>query len=137
MTISRLHSLPRPLAAILATAAITVLVLLILGAAPAAHAARARPRYTSCDISNVATRLGPTSVTSLKVLHVRCGVGISVVRAFHACRLANGPSGRCVKLVKGYACREQRTSSPAQFNATVTCSKDRKSVVHRYTQVLS
>ncbi len=112
-----------------------LLLLLALGVASSAHAARAR--YKGCDVSDVATRLGPTEVTSLKVLRVRCATGISVVRAFHACRLKNGPSGRCVKLVKGYACREQRTSSPSQFNATVTCSKDGKSVVHRYTQVVA
>lgn len=131
MTTSRLH----PRLALLACALTSALLLLAIGSAPAAHAARAR--YKSCDISDVATRLGPTEVTSLKVLNLRCGAGISVVRAFHACRLKNGPSGRCVKLVKGYACREQRTSSPTQFNATVTCSKDRKSVVHRYTQVVA
>lgn len=131
MTPSRLLPLPASLACALTAA----LIVLALGLAPTAHAAKAR--YKSCDISDVATRLGPTEVTSLKVLHVRCATGISVVKAFHACRLKNGPSGRCVKLVKGYACREQRTSSPTQFSATVTCAKDRKSVVHRYTQVVA
>lgn len=128
MTISRLRALAVPLVLLLTAA---------LAAAPAAHAARraaARPR--SCDVSAVATTLGPTSVTSLKVLHVRCATGISVVRAFHRCRLANGVSGRCVRLVMGYACMEQRTSSPVQFSATVTCRKDRATVTHRYTQNL-
>jgi hypothetical protein len=106
----------------------------VLAAAPRAHAS-ARPK--SCDISGVADRLGPTSVTSLKVLNVRCATGISVVRAFHACRLAHGLSGRCVRLVKGYACGEQRTNAPTQFSATVTCRKDRASVVHRYTQTVA
>jgi hypothetical protein len=104
-------------------------------AAPSAHAARAGARPTTCDVSRVADRLGPTSVTSLKVLHVRCGRAIPVVRAFHACRLANGPSGRCVRLVKGYACGEIRTNGPTQFTATATCRKGRASIVHRYTQV--
>jgi hypothetical protein len=121
----------------LAFALTTALTASTAGAAPA-HDARARTvRPTTCDISQVADRLGPTSVTSLKVTHLRCGRGISVVRAFHACRLANGPSGRCVRLVKGYACGEIRTNSPTQFSSTVTCRKDRATVVHRYTQVIS
>jgi len=117
--------------ALLASSALTAAF-----AVDAAHAARARARPRACDVSKVSDRLGPTSVTSLKVLRVSCDTGISVVRAFHACRLAHGTSGRCVRLVKGYACREQRTNAPTQFSATVTCAKDRASVVHRYTQTL-
>lgn len=135
MTISRSRSLAGVLALALACALAAVL------AAPAVHAstahvARARARYKSCDISTVADRLGATSVSSLKVIGVRCGVGISVVRAFHACRVAHGPSGRCVRLVKGYACQEQRINAPTQIDGTVTCRKDRKTVFHRYTQRL-
>ena len=104
---------------------------------PVSHAARARARPTTCDISGVADSLGPTSVTSLKVLHVRCGRAIPVVRAFHSCRLANGPSGRCVRLVRGYACGEIRSNGPTQFTSTTTCRKDSASIVHRYTQVVS
>jgi len=128
MTTSR----PRLLAGLLLPA----LALAALLLAPAVHASAARPRYTSCDISKVADRLGPTSVTSLKVSGVRCGRGIAVVRAFHACRLKNGPTGRCVKLVKGYACQELRTNAPTQVNGTVTCRKDGKTVFHRYVQTL-
>lgn len=137
MTISRLPLLA--VAAVLALCAgalAAVLAAPAVGAAPAAQAARARPRLRSCDISDVADRLGPTEVTSLKVTGVRCAAGISVVRAFHACRLKNGPSGRCVRLVKDYACIEQRTNAPTQFSALVTCRKRSKTVVHRYTQVL-
>jgi hypothetical protein len=136
MTITR----PRPLAglATVLAALAVALTAFTAHAAAAPHAARARSaRPTTCDISGVADRLGPTSVTSLKVLHVRCGRAIPVVRAFHSCRLANGPSGRCVRLVRGYACRETRSNGPTQFSATVTCSKDRASIVHRYTQVIS
>lgn len=136
MTIPRLRSLVGALTVILACALTAALTAPTVGAAPARAAARtARP--TTCDISSVSDRLGPTSVTSLKVLHVRCGRAIPVVRAFHACRLANGPSGRCVRLVKGYACGEIRTTGPTQFSATATCRKDRASIVHRYTQVTS
>ncbi len=128
MTIPRFRSLAGLLALALAAVALV----------PSAHAARARARARpkSCDVTSVAATLGPTSVSSLKVLHVRCDAGISLVRAFHACRLANGTSGRCVRLVRGYACAEMRTNAPTQFSATVTCRKDRASVVHRYTQVV-
>ena len=128
MTISRSRVLAGALTALLLTAALFALTI------DGASAARARPR--SCDISKVADRLGPTSVTSLKVLNVSCRTGISVVRAFHACRLKNGPSGRCVRLVMGYACMEQRTNAPTQINGTVTCRKRSATVTHRYTQSL-
>lgn len=130
MTTSRSRSLAGILTPALACALAAVLV------APVAHAGSARPRYKTCDVSKVAARLGPTSVTSLKVSGVRCGVGITVVKAFHACRLKNGPTGRCVKLVKGYACQELRTNAPTQINGTVTCRKRGKTVFHRYTQNL-
>lgn len=141
MTIPRFRPLVGVLALLFACALTAALTASTVGAAPA-HSARARrparpARPTTCDISGVADRLGPTSVTSLKVTHLRCGRGISVVRAFHACRLANGPSGRCVRLVRGYACQEIRTNGPTQFTATATCRKDNATVVHKYTQVIS
>ena len=135
MTISSLR--PRAgLAPVLATLAVAFAGA-ATAAAPAAapaHAGRASARFQTCDISGVADRLGPTSVTALRVLHVRCGRAISVVRAFHSCRLAHGPSGRCVRLVKGYACGELRSNGPTQFTSTATCRKDRATIVHRYTQ---
>lgn len=136
MTIPRSRSLVGTLALILACTLIAALAAPTVGAAPA-HAAARTAKPTTCDVSKIADRLGPTSVTSLRVLHLRCGRGISVVRAFHSCRLANGPSGRCVRLVKGYACGEIRRNGPTQFSSTVTCRKGRASVVHRYTQVTS
>lgn len=134
MTILRL----RPVSGFAVVLAMVTVAFLAVAApsVPSAHAARARARPKTCDVSGVADRLGPTSVTSLKVLGVRCDAGISVVRAFHSCRLANGESGRCVRRVKGYACAEIRTSAPTQFSASVTCKKDRASVAHRYTQVV-
>ncbi|HET6448164.1 MAG TPA: hypothetical protein VFG31_03570 [Conexibacter sp.] len=128
---------PRPGLLALATASGLAAALLapVVHAAPSAHQAARSVRYTRCDVSGVAHRLGPTSVTSLKVAGgVTCGRGVSLVRAFHQCRLANGPSGRCVRLVRGYACREQRTTVGTQISATVTCAKRSKSVVHSYTQ---
>lgn len=136
MTISRPRSFAGLLALASASALAAAVAVPVVDAAPVAHAARASARPKTCDISSVADRLGPTSVTSLKVTNTRCDRGISVVRAFHSCRLAHGTTGRCVRLVKGYACAEIRTSTPAQFSATVTCTKDRARVVHRYTQVV-
>jgi hypothetical protein len=127
----------RPGASMLALAAVCCLAVVpALHAAPSAQAGRA-VRYRRCDLSAVGETLGPTSVTVLKVAGgVTCDRGISLVKAFHTCRLAHGASGRCVSLVKGYACQEQRTNAPTQFTARVTCAKSRKSVVHSYTQNL-
>ncbi len=130
MTISSPRFRRRPLAAALALAA-------VLAVPTAAHAARRpAPRPRTCDVAPLAGTLGTTTVTSLKVTGVRCDAGVRVVRAFTACRLANGPSGRCVRLVNGYACGELRSNGPTSFSATATCRKDRKSVVHKYTQTL-
>ncbi len=90
-----------------------------------------------CDIGKVATALGPTQVRSLTVLKTTCSSGIAVVKAYHACRTATGVSGRCVKKVKGYACREVRTNGPAEFSASVTCAKGKAVVKHAYRQSLA
>ncbi|MDW5594132.1 hypothetical protein VSS74_07290 [Conexibacter stalactiti] len=121
----------RPFAGVLALIAATA-----LSAGLAAPAAAATARSTTCDVSAVADRLGPTSVSAVKVKGTRCATGIAVVKAFHACRLKNGASGRCVRRVRGFACMEQRTGSTPQFTALVTCRKDRATVSHRYTQVV-
>lgn len=136
MTILRPRLRACVLALVVASALTAAMATPTVGAAFSAHVARAKATFKTCDISKVSDKLGPTSVTSLKVLHAKCAAGISVVKAFHSCRLAHGTSGRCTKLVKGYACNEIRTSTPAQFTATVTCRKDDKSVMHRYTQVV-
>lgn len=128
MTTPRLRPLARVLALIAASA--------LCACFAASPASAATPRSKSCDISAVADRLGPTSVSVVKVTGTRCPNGIAVVKAFHACRLANGPSGRCVRRVKGFACMEQRTGSTPQFTALVTCKKDRATVSHRYSQVV-
>jgi hypothetical protein len=130
MTIPRSHPRPGALTLAAASALAVAFAAPAVHAAPSAHVARAK----KCDISKVATSLGPTQVTSLKVSKVTCDNGISVVRAFHKCRLEHGTSGRCVKLVKGYACIEERHNAGPQFTAKVTCKKKKKSVVHNYTQ---
>ncbi len=123
----------RPRTCLLALAAASSLAVALI--APAVHAASSAPA-TKCDISKVATSLGPTEVTSLKVTNVTCANAVKVVKAFHACRLEHGASGRCVKLVKGYACGEQRYNAGPQFTSKTTCRKNGKTVVHNYTQVV-
>ena len=114
------------------------LVLVIVAAAlpsPAgASSAQASAAAKKCDITKVATTLGPTQVTSLSVKKTTCKTGIAVVKAYHRCRTAKGVSGRCVKKVQGYACREQRTTGPTEFSATVTCVKGKVTVKHAYRQ---
>jgi hypothetical protein len=129
MTIPR----SRPLAGLLTLVAAGALT----AALPVASVART-PRTTTCDVAPLVGRVGTATVSSLKVTGARCAAAISVVKAFHTCRLANGPSGRCVRLVLGYACGELRSNSPTQFSATATCSKSRgrKKIVQHYTQPL-
>jgi hypothetical protein len=136
MTIPHLRRLTGLLALVAASALAVALVAPTVDAASVAHGARAKAHAKSCDISKVADALGPTSVTSLKVTRTTCKKGIAVVKAFHRCRLKHGTSGRCVKLVKGYACAEIRSNGPTQFSANVTCRKDGATVSHHYTQTI-
>lgn len=119
-----------------AVALVAALAALLAVSVTSAHAARRTPRSRTCDVAPLAGTLGSTTVTSLRVTGVRCGTGVEVVRAFTACRLKNGPSGRCVRLVRRFACGEIRSNGPTSFSATVTCRKDRATVVHKYTQTL-
>jgi hypothetical protein len=117
-------------------AVVTTLALSLATGAQAAQPATAA-KTTKCDISKVATKLGPTQVTSLTVSKTTCKNGIAIVKAYHACRTAHGVSGRCVKKVKGYACRETRTTGPTEFSAKVVCVKGKATVKHSYRQTLS
>lgn len=92
--------------------------------------------YTAC---RERTGLGPTYVTYLNVRGTTCSEAVSVVKAFHRCRYANGgPSARCTSKVMGYACTEQRTVTPAlkdvSFDSRVVCEKGKKIVKHGYQQ---
>ena len=92
-------------------------------AAPASAAKCTPPAYP-----------GNGTITSLSVTKVSCSTGGKVALAYYRCRVKNGPTGRCVKKVQGYACREVRTTTPAGINAKVTCSNKKKRVVHSYQQ---
>ena len=87
-----------------------------------------------CNISGKQRDLGATYVTSVTATGVSCSSALKVVKAFHKCRKANGPAGRCVKRVSGYACSEKRESIPTQFDARATCKKGKRTIVQQYTQ---
>lgn len=90
----------------------------------------------SCSLSGKTRSLGPTYTTSLSVKRTSCAKGESLVTAYYNCRKrAGGKKGRCVSKVSGYSCSERRTNAiPTQFDASVTCTKGRKTVKHSYTQ---
>jgi hypothetical protein len=100
-----------------------------VGAAPARAA-------VGCDLHKDGRKLGTTYVTSLKVEHVSCAKAKRVVKAFNACRKANGGvKGHCVKRVLDYRCSETRGASiPTQYSARASCKTGSRVVSFRYTQ---
>ena len=91
---------------------------------------------TTCDLGKDGRKLGTTYVTSLKVSHVSCAKGKSVVKAFNQCRRAHGDvKGRCVRRVLGYSCSETRGAAiPTQYSAKATCKSSTRTVRFAYTQ---
>jgi hypothetical protein len=106
-----------------------LLALALAGGAPAAST-------TTCDIRKDGRKLGTTYVTSLKVQQVSCAKAKRVVKAFNACRKANGGvKGRCEKRVLGYRCTEKRGNSiPTQYSAKAACKSATRTVRFAYTQ---
>ena len=115
---------------LLAIGVVTALLAIAVGSS--AHAASS----TTCDVRKDGRKLGTTYVTSLKVSHVSCAAAKRLVKAFHACRRANGGvKGRCTKRVSGYRCTERRGNTiPTQYSAKVTCTRSPRSVRFNYTQ---
>lgn len=79
------------------------------------------------------------SYSNLTAKKTTCKKATAVAKKFYSCRTKTGPTGRCVSLVKGFACREDRTTAPAgDISAKVDCAKDTKGgtmkVSFRYTQ---
>jgi len=109
-----------------------VAALVAVAVGGSAHAASS----TTCDVRKDGRKLGTTYVTSLKVSHVSCASAKKLVKAFHACRRANGGvKGRCTKRVSGYRCTERRGNTiPTQYSAKVTCTRSPRSVRFNYTQ---
>ncbi len=80
--------------------------------------------------------MGTTYVFSLSASGgATCRGAKSLAKSFNACRQPDGPSGRCVKRVDGYACAESRyNTSRFSFDATATCRNGDKKVVQKYQQ---
>jgi hypothetical protein len=110
-------------------------LVLLLGLVIVSSGARAASS-TTCDVRKDGRKLGTTYVTSLEVSHVSCTTAKRLVKAFHACRRANGGvKGRCEKRVSGYRCSERRGNSiPTQYSAKVNCRRSPRSVRFNYTQ---
>ena len=107
---------------------LVALVALLLLALPATSHAR------KCGIRGEQQDLGATYVTSVKARKISCAGALDVVRGFHACRRdRGGADGRC-KRFNGWRCREDRTSSPTQYDSRAKCRKKGRRVVQRYTQ---
>jgi hypothetical protein len=120
----------------LALVAVALAALALAGLALAGGAAGAA-RTSTCNVKSLYQKPGyPQYVTSLTVAGVPCSTGVTLVRAYYACRVrAGGPFyGRCHHAVLGFSCREQRQGISIVYNATVTCRRGRATVVHRYTQ---
>ena len=100
--------------------------LLALPGASTAHA-------KSCDAPAYPVAGGTYSGLTAK--KTTCKKATAVVKKYYKCRTATGPTGRCVTLVKGFACREDRTADPAGgISAKVACSKNKLKVSFGYTQ---
>ncbi len=117
--------------------------LLSVGIAIPATASAATTR--TCKISGQKSQsMGPTYVatatgrTQFQVRVTSCANGERVIRAYHACRRANGGAkGRCSTRVRGYSCTERRVVAPSpvrQFEADVACRNGTARVLHHYTQ---
>jgi hypothetical protein len=106
------------------------------GSGAASPGAQSAVSLTTCDISGKQTSLGASYVTSLKVASLSCAKGEKTIKAYHACRKANG-GAVCESPGKGFSCKEgPRSGVPdVQYSATVKCRKgDSKRVKSRYTE---
>ena len=94
----------------------------------------------ACDIDGRQRDLGASYVTSLEVNGLDCAEAEKIVRAYHACRLKDGPEGRCLTPVPGFNCTESDVQSAPgiQKNATATCENAATgaTIVSAYTQNL-
>ncbi len=119
-------------------ACVAALAALAVLSAPASASERpGGAKKANCEYSyEQGQSLGTSYVNVLKVKRTSCRKGMKVVKAFNACRKDNGGAdGRCKSRVLGFKCDEgKRTSSPAQYSATVVCKKGAKKVVFNYTQ---
>lgn len=93
----------------------------------------------ACDIDGRQRDLGASYVTSLEVTGVECPEAEQVIVAYHACRLKDGPEGKCTTAVEGYTCTESdvQAAPGIQYNATANCENaGGATIVSAYTQNL-
>lgn len=113
-------------------------LLLPLAALLASLAAAAPAAAATCKLSTSEQRggLGATYTTSLRVTNTACANGKRVVKAFNACRKANGGAdGRCNRKVRRFSCTERRSNQiKTQYDSKVTCKRGAKRVIFTYTQ---
>jgi hypothetical protein len=89
----------------------------------------------NCSLAGEYTRLGPTYVERLSVSRTNCSIGVSLIRAYNACRLkAGGPKGRCTSKIHGFRFSEKRDSSAVQFVALVRATKGHAVVTFTYSE---
>jgi hypothetical protein len=110
----------------LKTALALALLALAVGAPSAAAKSCTAPAYP-----------GEGSFTSLKATHATCAKAKKVALGHYRCRTKTGPAGRCVSRVAGYGCIEQRTSSPTEISARVTCKKKKRKVSFGFRQTVA
>jgi hypothetical protein len=74
--------------------------------------------------------------SDIKAKHIGCADAYKLLSKQYACRVKNGPEGRCVKLVMHFACREERYSDfyAEYFTSKVTCSHNREKVSWAFEQ---
>ena len=118
------------------TALAGLLAGLVLALPAAGHAAPTASSAATCSVKSDGRKLGPTYVTALSATGTSCTTAKKVVKAFDACRRANGGAdGTCTKKVRGYRCRETRGEAiPTQYDAKVRCTTAGRSVRFSYTQ---
>ncbi len=72
----------------------------------------------------------------IKAKHLSCADAYKLLTKQYACRIKNGPTGRCVKRVMHFACTEERYSDfyAGYFTSKVNCANNRKKVTWSYEQ---
>jgi hypothetical protein len=72
----------------------------------------------------------------IKAKHIGCADVYKLLTKQYECRMKNGPTGRCVKLVMHFGCREERYSDfyAGYFVSSITCTHKREKVSWNYEQ---
>jgi len=102
--------------------------LLVLPGSGVAHAKTcAAPAYPSVN---------GRYTSDIGAKHLGCDDAYKLLTKQYACRVKNGPTGRCVKLVMHFACVEDRYSDfySGTFVSAVTCKHNNKKVTWSYEQ---